>query len=289
MYIFHSEAWVILPCLKVLFGTGCESSQMVWFLVNRLCSRILLSIVKRRRATTLDWDIPVPRKKKTWHKRSTGARLKVAKTAGEADELWNFGMEFVKSSAVSQFFVAKNPKNFPGFILMWEGHPTLGFFCGSNVQLESFMNKSHDKSHDRSYVVFGGFEVWIFAESLPRLFFGLLLTRVNSLEEFVVFWEVFFGTCGDFVFTVGGRQTVFYKVKNPVVFRSLPRFWGNHHDFLEKGIELIEKTISHSSWNHGNKKDSPYKKRPRGENWDPVCTLCPGKYIQTSRQEGSGT
>ena len=109
----------------------------------------------------------------------------------------------------------------------------------------------------------------------PDFFFGLLLTKVNSLEEFVVFWEVFFGTCGDFVFTVGGRRTVFYEVKNPVIFRSLPKFWGNHLDFLEKGIELIEKTISHSSWNHGNKKDSPYKKKAKRRKLGPrlYCAL----------------
>lgn len=176
---------------------------MVWFLVNRLCSRILLSIVKRRRATTLDWDIPVARK--NWHKRSTGARLKVAKTAGEADELWKFGIEFVKISAVSQFFVAKNPKNFPGFILMWERNWTLAVFCGSNVQLESFMIGIMIR------VIIGVMPFWgLWSLNFCRIFaqtfcFGLLLKMVNSFEEFVVLWK-FFGTCGDVVFTVGGRE-----------------------------------------------------------------------------------
>lgn len=87
------------------------------------------------------------------------------------------------------------------------------------------------------------------------------------------FWEVFFGTCGDFVFTVGGRRTVFYEVKNPVIFRSLPKFWGNHLDFLEKGIELIEKPSATLHGIMATKKILLIRKRPRGENWDPVCTV----------------
>lgn len=108
----------------------------------------------------------------------------MAKTAGEADELWNFGIEFVKRSAVSQFFVAKNPKNFPGFILMWEGNPrkkicfqTLGFFCGSNVQLESFMIGIMISVMIGVMSFLGGFEVWIFCRIFAQTFFWFITDK----------------------------------------------------------------------------------------------------------------
>lgn len=164
----------------------------------------------------------------------------MAKTAGEADELWNFGIEFVKSSAVSQFFVAKNPKNLPGFILMWEGNPrkkicfqTLGFLLRLERSAGVIHDRNHDKSHDRSYVVFGGFEVWIFAESLPRLFFGLLIiTDKGELS-----WGVFFFFLGSVLWNL--RRLCFYC-------------WGPADCFLQgKGPSHFQKSskiLGKSSW-----------------------------------------